>query len=255
MWEITNCDCVQLKYDGIWCLAHVHGDLIDYYSRTANIKKTEENEHQIADGKYIGELMFGSEWAQDPARKNKFYLFDCIESCGRSLRSEPYTTRYTQLPHNKHPMWVVVENYPFHQAAELWQRKVRDGGFEGLVYRNSTALWNSTILREKIDFTLDLIITGFEEGKKALSGSLGSLLCARIDSEGLPIGGEIVIGGGLSNALRATCWASQPLFSGRIISVSCKRIFKSGKLRHAQFVCFHADKNEPLFVQTYGTIK
>ena len=66
-------DICQLKYDGIWCAAHAQMRTVNYVSRNGLVKRTDHNV-VVPDGIYIGELMFGSEWAQVPERKNKFFL-------------------------------------------------------------------------------------------------------------------------------------------------------------------------------------
>lgn len=254
MWEVTGKDIVQLKMDGIWCLAHVHGDRVDYWSRHGKIKKTERRHPDQIEGKYIGELMFGSEWSQDPKRKGKFYVFDCLELSGLDVRQSTYRNRY-QAMYLEQPQWVRLKAYPFHQAVTLWHDVVVARDYEGLVYRDSQGTWDETIFRQKATFTLDLEIVDFEEGQGRLKGTLGKLVASKSAENGLADSPLIHIGGGLSDALRAKIWGNQGIFSGAFIEVECKRIFKSGKLRHPNFVRFHPDKNPEDFINLYGTLK
>jgi len=256
MWEVEGKDTVQLKYDGIWCLAHVDGINIDYWSRHGKIKSSEINQHGIPNGKYIGELMFGSEWSQDPQHKGVFYVFDCIEFENVDCRNETYMTRYNKLAYCwEHKMWRLAQNFPFSQATELWDQVVIAQDFEGLVYRSSLGTWDETLYRQKASFTLDLEIVDYAEGEGRLAGTLGKIIASRMPKMELEATPLIHIGGGLSDALRAMLWSNQPIFSGRVIEVECKRIFKSGKLRHPNFVRFHPDKNDEDFINQYGTLK
>ena len=265
MWEVVDKDVVQLKYDGIWCLAHVHDGVIDYWSRHGKIKKTEKAHPMLCEGKFIGELMFGSEWAQDPKLKDKFFVFDCIEIQGDDIRHREYRQRFNEANNTfitrvsgsftVPDTWCLVSNFHFSQSKDIWDKMVVKGGYEGLVYRSSAGTWDETVLRQKATFTVDLKIIGFEEGEGRLAGTLGALLASRIGENGSLIGERISIGGGLSDALRAMLWLEKGVFSSRIISVECKRIFKSGKLRHPNFVCFHPDKNDEDFINQYGQLK
>jgi len=260
MWEVTGKDVVQLKYDGIWCLAHVHDGKIDYWSRHGKLKKSEELTDKIPDGKYIGELMFGSQWAIETGKEGLFYVFDCIEIRGCDIRVLPYVERvgmykaYLSDLISTHS-WNLVHNYPFHQAKALWDECVVDAGFEGLVYRSSNGTWDEVIARQKATFTVDLEIVDFEEGEGRLAGTLGALICRRIGEDSSQASPLIRIGGGMSDAFRHTLWLEKGQFSSRIIAAECKRIFASGSLRHPQFLNFHYDKNPHSFIQKYGQLK
>lgn len=254
MCEVIDKDTAQLKYDGIWCLAHVEGDKITYWSRNNTVKKVESNYCKQPDGKYIGELMFGSEWAQDLRRKGLFYVFDCIELDGLDIRDTPYHNRYQCFA--VAPLsWRRVQNYQLGEAPALWDHFVMKLGYEGLVYRNSNSPWSETVARQKASFTVDLKILGVVEGNGRLSGTTGKIIASRMGSDSSMPPLKILIGGGLSDSLRATLWSSIALFRGSIIEVECKRIFASGKLRHPNFVRFHPDKNPADFIEKYGTLK
>jgi len=234
-------DICQLKYDGIWCAAHVQMRTVNYVSRNGLIKRTDHNV-VIPDGVYIGELMFGSEWAQDPTRKDKFFLFDCLEFNKTNLKDQPYQLRYTMLQHalnmSLHPHWSLVANYSTSEADNIWTLVVDPGHYEGMVFRNSHHSWNTTILRAKKEITTDLVILGYVAGQGRLTGCLGALVCARPNN----LYQEITVGGGMTDQLRKQIWTNQDQFLGRTIRVTAKKIFASGLLRHPNFHSFHDDK-------------
>lgn len=237
----TTHDICQLKYDGIWCAAHASMRTVTYYSRNGLVKRTDTCAI-VPDGIYIGELMFGSEWAQDPLHKDKFYIFDCLEFNKTNISNQAYRLRYTTLQHSLnlslHPDWFLVPNYPISEANNIWTLVVDPGFFEGMVFRNSNDPWDVTLLRAKKEVTIDLCIAGFTEGEGRLKGSLGALLCIRPKDSSQ----TITVGGGLSDSLRKKIWSNQSSFLGKTIRVTAKKVFKSGLLRHANFHSFHDDK-------------
>lgn len=231
----------QLKYDGIWCAAHARDHNITYVSRNGLVKRTDTNV-VVPNGIYIGELMFGSEWAQDPSRKDKFFLFDCLEHHETDIRTKPYELRYSVLQHairmSTPTDWCLVPNYSITEADNIWTLVVDPGLFEGMVFRNSAHPWNTTILRAKKELTIDLIITGVVEGTGRLQQNLGALECIRPTNPSQ----IIAVGGGLSDSLRTKIWSSPTQYIGRTIRVTAKKVFESGLLRHPNFHSFHEDK-------------
>lgn len=231
----------QLKYDGIWCAAHARDHNITYISRNGLIKRTDTNV-PISDGIYIGELMFGSEWAQDPTRKDKFFVFDCLESHGTNIRAQSYELRYSVLQHALFMFaptdWVLVPNYAIDEAENIWLLLVDSGLYEGLVFRNSKDPWNTVIHRAKKEITVDLTIVGVMEGAGRLQQTLGALQCIRPTKPDQ----IVTVGGGLTDSLRQKIWNNPDQYYGRTIRVTAKKVFESGLLRHPNFHSFHDDK-------------
>ena len=232
----------QLKYDGIWCCAIANKLEIEYYSRNGQCKRIDKNLAKVEPGIYIGELMFGSEWAQHPDRKDKFYCFDMIQLGNDSYRDFPYEYRYLKLVYlfNSgcyNPGWVLIINYPTTEKEKIWSKAVDTLHFEGIVFRNPLDPWAVTLLRAKHEIEEDLIIVGYERGKGRLSNTLGSLICTRPNETQ-----EITIGGGLTDETRKTIWANFDRYVGKTITVSAKKKFASGLLRHPNFKSFHYDK-------------
>jgi ATP-dependent DNA ligase len=235
----------QLKYDGIWCAADVAADgNIRYFSRNGNLKKEERTTQRVPQGLYIGELMFGSEWSKEQGRTGKFYTFDLVETKAGEHKNEPYLSRYTRLadfhgcdllPNH----WHLVPNYPTSQSLDIWQVLVASAKFEGLVFRNSADNWHQPLFRSKYETTKDLYITGYTEGEGRLSGTLGAI---KASYSPVGLGVELTIGGGFSDKLRREIWTNRSGFLGRCITVTAKKEFQSGLLRHPNFKEFHREK-------------
>lgn len=236
----------QLKYDGIWCCAEVdQSNTVRYFSRNGELKKTEHLPHiPIEPGCYIGELMFGSEWSKEKDRSGLFYMFDLTELRSVCLKNEPYLTRYTRLAELHHSdmlptRWRLVQNYPTHQSLDIWKLLVESGEYEGLVFRHQANNWHTPLLRAKLEITEDLYIMGYIEGEGRLKGTLGAV---RASLSPFGAGPEFVIGGGFTDALRKHIWAHRTQMLGRCFTVTAKKKFKSGLLRHPNFKCWHDEK-------------
>lgn len=236
----------QLKYDGIWCCCDVdEARNARYYSRNGQLKLTENlSQYGVEPGAYIGELMFGSEWAQDPSRKGKFFVFDQVEHRSVCWKASNYLARYSAL--TRHlltfpiPHWSLVQIFNTTDSLDIWKALVEKELFEGLVFRKWEDPWDVTLFRAKYELTEDLYVIGFEEGEGRLKGSLGSLIASG-SKVGLPPLHKI--GGGMSDKLRKEIWTSPSRFLGRCFEVTAKKKFASGQLRHPNFKCWRDDKS------------
>lgn len=226
---------VQLKYDGIWCHAYVQPNTVDYISRNGQIKYSEPNPG-ISPGSYIGEYMFGSEWAQQENLKGRLFLFDYLGTTPRELINQPYHFRISTLQSLPLlPTWSIIETFDSREKDNIWTLLVDTGHFEGLVFRSPNQLWHTTLVRSKNEVTVDLPIVGFQEGEGRLKGTVGAIIC---EHNGI----THIIGGGLKDSLRQKMWNNPQQYIGRWIRVTAKKIFQSGQLRHPNFHSFHDDK-------------
>lgn len=234
----------QLKYDGIWCLADSQSDGVSYFSRHGSLKH--KDNHTSYQGAFIGEFMYGSEWAKEkPGREGQFFVFDMIEDNQADLKNTSYLSRYSRLqdiflsgllPQN----FQLVSNFPTTSAIDIWHHLIDTQEFEGLVFRNPLDLWDTTLPRAKYSLTKDLYICGFEEGKTGKNiSNLGALICTESP---VGVGVQHIIGGGLTDKQRRDIWQNQSDYLGRCITVEAKKVFRSGQLRHPQFKNFHLEK-------------
>lgn len=231
----------QLKYDGIWCLASAVSSRIDYLSRNYMSKKIETN-YSIPDASFVGELMYGSEWAKQDGREGLFYVFDIVDYSGGTLKHLPYGRRYSYLKElfrlNAVPAhWRLVANFETALVAQrAWDNHILTRQFEGLVFRNMSDPWDVTLLRAKYQAEIDLRIVDYVEGQGKHLGKLGSLVavCDRNITH--------LIGGGLSDDLRSQIWQDKQRYLGRVFKATFKKQFASGKLRHPNFSAWHSEK-------------
>ena len=185
--------------------------------------------------------MFGSEWSTQENRSGKLYLFDICEHKGEDLRSLPYYQRHELLRKLKRESlpshWSVIENYPTLQIDSIWLNLVESGKFEGVVFRGLEDPWSAEIPRAKLTKTIDLRIVDFERGNGQFANCLGALVA--VDEQGITHS----VGGGLTTKMRKEIWSDKEKYRGRVFVCECKKIFESGKLRHPNFVEWHADKD------------
>jgi ATP-dependent DNA ligase len=242
--QVTHPIC-QLKFDGIWCRCDVdEAHTARYYSRNGEHKKTEKLAPSVPAGSYIGELMFGSEWSKEENRSGKFFIFELIEDRYGDHRSLPYIDRYVRAQRiylaSAFPRhWELVSNYPTADSLTIWNLLVATERYEGLVFRHPANNWHQPLLRSKYELTEDLYICGFVEGEGRLKGNLGAL---EATYSPIGVGPKLLIGGGLTDKMRRTIWKNQHEFVGRCFTVTAKKKFKSGLLRHPNFKEWHADK-------------
>lgn len=246
-------DILQPKYDGIWCaceLAPLNDELIScqYYSRNNQLKhaKTIQNVCGLREIiTLVGEFMFGSEWSQTETLREKLFVFDVWEH-----RHLPYQRRY-QLARNilevlNEPSFVLVPTLPITAQVKAWQNFVLEQNFEGLVYRNAKDTFNTTLIRQKQMFTVDMTVTGFIEGTGRLEDSLGAI-SAVLSLDDTNKGAEpkevkTTVGSGFSDEERDEIWQNQDSYIGRVCEVSGSGKFKSGLLRHPRFIRWHKEK-------------
>lgn len=228
-------DCVQLKYDGWWCRLTVAAGEFTMHSRTNRLVKSGAARPGF-EGTFIGEYMFGTNWAQHPTRNEKLFLFDCWGLGKHYLSTATYRDRYmllkTQAPYL--PDWMsILPVYPISQAQTLWKEQVENGEYEGLVFRRRLGTIDDVLMRVKRTVTADFIILGFEPGEGKHAGRLGALLCGTKEK---PTEACARVGNGFSEALREEIWANQGIWYGRWIECSGKGLFEStGLLRHPSF--------------------
>lgn len=119
---------------------------------------------------------------------------------------------------------VVVDPSAAHIKAQL--AEVNRKGFEGLVLRNG-----DTWVKVKPFDTLDLLVSGFEEGAGKHKGRLGYLVTSK---------GKV--GTGFTDAEREAFWAQRDLLVGKTIEVECMEFTSAGVMRHPRFIRERFDK-------------
>lgn len=110
-------------------------------------------------------------------------------------------------------------------AAKL--QEVLDLGFEGLILRKK-----DRYVKIKKDYTIDVRISDFYEGKGRNKGRLGGFITER---------GRV--GSGISDAQRINYWSRKKELLGCHIEVKSMELYPSGKFRQPRFIRLRPDKD------------
>lgn len=126
-----------------------------------------------------------------------------------------------------------------------WLDYAVENGWEGLMLNTSVPYKRARhtgCLKIKRFYTVDLRITGIEEGQNRLAGTVGALV---VDYKG----NELRIGSGFDDATRAAVWANPNDYIGKIVECRYKEVTQDKKtgiesLQFPTFVRFRDDKSE-----------
>lgn len=134
-----------------------------------------------------------------------------------------------------------LDYYVFHEytprGAVDYFHDVKDlpvgGDIEGYVLKHGNMhQW----YKYKPQETIDLIITGYTEGKGAHEGFIGSLVCSTIE------GYEVANVGGMSIDDREEISCREEYYLGKVVEVSYQYVGSKGRLRHPSFIRVRDDK-------------
>lgn len=130
-------------------------------------------------------------------------------------------------------------------------------GYEGVVLKQSNLLgW----YKLKPVQTIDLVVTGFEDGKGKYLGLTGALKCSVITSNGYV---ELASVSGMSDQERVEVSLDERSYLGRTVEVRYQYVGAAGRLRHPAFVQWRDDKpardctldQDPALEEYYATRK
>lgn len=236
---VIGCDFFQLKYDGWWSRTEVYGRSGVLYTRNdRELRDLRFDSTEQADGTFIGEVMYGTNWAQQEQLKGKVFLFDVWRLKDQDLEGMDYKTRYALLKSAQPflpPNFLRVQNFPMEQFPVIWEKEVTNGNFEGVVFRKKADTVGKPLYRLKKIVTDEYECVGFTEGEGKYIGTLGALQFRTRDMGATSI--YPTVGGGLSDAERKEIWAARETYKGRWFEVEGKARFETtGLLRHPNFV-------------------
>ncbi len=137
-------------------------------------------------------------------------------------------------------------------------KKQLDEGYEGLIVKDPHSIWRdgkpSDQVKMKLEFTFELRIIGFKEGKKGTKyeGSLGSLV---LESENGKL--QTDCSGGISDKLRLLIWNNKEEYMNKIGTFKCNGLSQNSdtgvhSVLYASFIEFRDDRNT---ANTYEEIK
>ena len=239
-------DMVQFKMDGMWgCMVMSHGEWT-IYSRTGKEKATgtlleyDSNETII-----LGEFMKNSHWAHRHDVDGNFYAFDCVKYKGQDLTEEPLAERLHTLKeyvlHNDTLGFVYPLNTaPTSDWVQLWRQYVVKEGYEGLVFKNSSSLYNdkNAWARMKTVVEVDYTCVGFRPADKGTKyeGQVGAVIGTLADKE------VYVTCGGLTDTQRRMFTENPTPQIGAVFTAKGNGWYPSGSIRHPKFKMWRSDK-------------
>ena len=133
----------------------------------------------------------------------------------------------------------MVDQLPIEKAPELWKMAKP---FEGLVFKNSQALWGSAFGRMKRDAQMDYVCMGFEssDSDRHAGWGVASILGGLHDADGVLRQACKV--SGLTDDQRRAFYDYPTGYVGRVFTAEGKAVTKTGALRHPNFVRWRDDK-------------
>jgi len=245
-------DIVELKADGIWGELVLEGNQVKVWSRTGVLKAVWEVPENKNGGKRIvlhGEYMFGSQFLRNPLHSLRFYAFDCTEMQGVDIRDEPFSYRRVALETacDGLPLQDRIEpvqqwRLARHDIQELWQRKVVRAGWEGLVLKKLSATYGYGFARIKKEYEADYVCMGFmQSDAEKYKGQMVRSIVGGLYFDGKLK--QVIRCSGMAEDERAEMYQSPELYIGKVFTVRGKGRFKSGALRHPNFIRLHPEKS------------
>lgn len=185
-----------------------------------------------------------------PAR---LFVFDAIEMMDGSIRDFPYTERrellelvmqawqreYPELPVHLVPSWPATEASVVRSLSE---------GYEGVVLKALTSKYvegsrNSGWYKLKMDSTADLVITGYEPGKDANAGKVGSFEVSVLTDAGyIPVGHCGNFTQAFRDEVSAPDGSLRQEWYEKVVEVSAQGVGARGHLRHCLLKRVRPDK-------------
>lgn len=236
-------DVFELKYDGNWGHLVLGGKSWVLWSRNDLIQDSGESAAHITHTVLHGEHIRGTQWSKNhPELYGKIAIFGAEIVEGISLtgmsndemrkRIQDFLEKYSEEPIIER--CFVVDQFILALAPQIWKDSVINGDFEGLVFKNSKAVWGQDFARMKKDITMDYVCMGFEDSDADSVAGWG----VKSVLGGLYIDGELQLVckvGGLSHELRKEFFDNPEKYIGRVFEAEGKVLFKSGALRHPHF--------------------
>jgi len=159
--------------------------------------------------------------------------------------------------------WMAYYRLPFAEYIDIehdqWTpeeliKSAVDNGYEGVVLKDGNLLnWRKL----KPVQTIDLVVTGFEDGKGKYLGLTGALKCSVFTPEGYI---EIASVSGMSDDERIEVSLDERSFLGKIVECRYQYLGAQGRLRHPAFIRWRDDKpvrdcgldQDPALEEFYG---
>lgn len=263
--RVTYPALIQTKADGTYRSLIVENGKVTSMSRSG-----EQDDFPIffnrvnvlPDGVYIGELLVRSETDRFKANglinsltePEDMYIqvwdYLTLEEWTNKKSDTHYAARFCKLKENINNDFielietVTVKNY---EEAQAFYKDQVAKGLEGAVLKDMCTPFKDhtspTQIKLKEEAVAEFVVTGFEEGKGRLAGTLGAMdYCS---GDGL-VKGKM---GGFSDGMRKEIWENQDKYLNSVVSVKYNGVSKAKgsdiyNLMYANFEEFRTDKDE-----------
>ena len=246
-------DVVELKADGRFAIVIVRNGTATAWSRHGKQSGSPRTISKLADGIYLGEHIFGTNWAKRSGLDDSLWLFDLVELCGEDMRSNPLETRRYLLKDAFSKAGASVSDMRVRIAAQyavwdwswLWTSKVYmppEGKlrWEGLIFKRKSDAYGECWGRMKKTVTQDYVCMGRNPGGGRYAGVAAASIIG-----GLYVNGKLapkcsVMG--INDQLRYDIWEHPEKYIGRVFEAEGKELFATGALRHPNFKRWRDDK-------------
>jgi len=239
-------DLVQLKMDGIWGSMHIGMGQWSIYSRTGKVKADGGILNPLAheDTIILGEYMKGSYWGHKMDIDGEFFAFDCLKYDGIDIRNQPYEARIEILKDVVEyiaPDFVsVLPTYPSSHWKRLWDMKVCEEAYEGLVFKKGKASYDETKawarLKGVVEIEYMCIGMGEADTESKYKGQVGAVIGSLVDKI------CAVKCGGLTEDMRREFTDHPERYIGQVFTAKGNGWFPSGSVRHPKFLRWRDDK-------------
>ena len=140
-------------------------------------------------------------------------------------------------------MTVDLDTAEGHDVMRRFAEASVEQGYEGIMIKDIDAPYeckrSSAWMKWKPTITVDINITGFEEGTGRNAGRLGAIICEGVDNDRAI---RVNVGSGLSDSDRDQYWSARGDLLGRVVEVQADAVTQnqdgSYSLRFPRFIRF-----------------
>lgn len=266
--KITYPAMVQVKADGTYRTLVIDNGTAILMGRSGEIDDFpifQEKVSNLSDGVYIGELLIRSLYGKDNRMKANGLInsdteqpdmfMECwdyvtLQEFENKLSNIDYIDRYntlnTHIENSNDLESITTKTVNSYKDAKEFYNECINNGLEGTVLKNTNTPFKDhtspTQIKMKEEAVSEFFITGYEEGKGRLKGTLGAMFYTSSDNE---VQGKM---GGFNDEIRKELWENQEKYKGSVVSVKYNGVTKAkGKdtfsLMFANYVDLRPEKD------------
>lgn len=250
-WKLDGLRAIAIKGHGVVTLYSRKGLVLDNYPHINEAVAALPVDNIVLDGEALGKDFTATVKAK--RRKDgktdtgiNLWVFDALPLGDWISRESVWKQR-----NRSDKIMQLLEDEPEHLrlVPQVWIdsekelidafQKARAEGVEGLVLKDPDATYafkrSKCWLKVKEFETVDVEVTGLEEGDGKHKGTLGALVCKFK-------GKEVRVGSGFTDAQRKQIWTQGDAVHGRVIEIRFQEVASQGGARFPTFQRFRDDK-------------